>query len=165
MALTIEDGSIVANANSYNTVAEIRAYATARGSSLPVDDADVEVLAIQATDYLESLYKSYQGYRTDPANQNLQWPRTGVVLYDDYEVAPDEIPTLLKNAQAQATVEAYEQDLLPNSTQLVKKEKVDVLEVEYMDGSSDSVSFPKVDALLKPLFNPSAGFSVRTVRA
>ena len=165
MALIVEDGTIVANANSYNTVAEIRAYAVARGSTLPVADEDVEVLAIQATDYLESFYKKYQGYRTDPANQVLQFPRTGVVLYDDYEVGSNEIPTLLKNAHAQATIEAYESDLMPNHTQGVKKEKVDVLEVEYLDGSSDSVGLPKVDALIEPLFNPSATFSVRTRRA
>lgn len=164
MALVVEDGSIVANANSYNSVAEIRDYATARGSSLPALDADIEKLAIQATDYLESLYKNYQGYRTSPATQTLQWPRTGVVLYDDLEIGANEIPILLKRAHAQATIEAYSQDLLPNNTQGVKKEKVDVLEVEYQDGSSDSVGLPKVDALLGPLFTPSAGFSIRTVR-
>lgn len=164
MALIVEDGTIVANANSYNTVAEIRAYADARGMTLPTDDLDVEKLAIQAMDYLESFRNRYQGYRTDPVNQELQFPRVGVIIDNDYEVSSDEIPSLLKKAHSQATAESYEADLMPNDSPAVKKEKVDVLEVEYQESSTSSVGFPKVDALLEPLFKKSSGFGVRSVR-
>ncbi len=164
MALIVEDGSQVVNANSYNSVAEIRSYADARGYDLPVDDADVEILAIQATDYLESFRSRYQG-NVVSSTQELQFPRTGVVL-DGYYLESDIIPKLLKRAHAQATVEAYSSDLMPNDSQSVKKEKIDVIEIEYQDNtSSNSVNFEKVDALLYPLFQVNTGWPTRSSRA
>lgn len=164
MALIVEDGSIVAGANSYNSVAEIRSYASARGYALPTDDVDVEKLAVQATDYLETFRKRYQGSRTDPANQSLQFPRYGVVLDGYIYVDSNVIPGELKLAHCQATVEAYENDLLPNGSAKVKKEKVDVLEVEYQESSLSEVSFPKVDALIEPLLK-SGGWGINVRRA
>ena len=163
MALIIEDGSGVVGANSYNSVQEIRDYAAARGIMLPTEDTDVEVLAVQATDYLETFRSDYQGKKTE-VTQDLQWPRTGVVI-EDYDVPSNEIPKLLKHAHAQATGEAYSQDLLPNKAQVAKKEKVDVIEVEYQETSTSTVGFPKVDALLEPLLKSSSGWPVKVVRA
>lgn len=162
MSLIVEDGSGVEGANSYNTIEEIRAYASARGIELPPDDPDVSVLGIQATDYLESKRDKYKGKRTTPT-QELQWPRTGVVI-DDTEVAEDEIPSLLKKAHAQASCEAYETDLIPNQTQRAKREKVDVIEVEYEEGTAHPGWFPKVESLLAPLLKSVSKFPMRTVR-
>lgn len=163
MALIIEDGSGVPGANSYNSVTEIRTYASARGIMLPTADEDVEVLAVQATDYLETFRNDYQGKKTE-VTQDLQFPRTGVVI-EDYDVPSNEILKLLKQAHAQAASEAYEQDLLPNKAQVAKKEKVDVIEVEYQESSTSIVGFPKVDALLEPLFKSSSGWPIKVVRA
>lgn len=162
MALIVEDGSIVENANSYNTVDEIRTYATARGYDLPADDADVEILAIQATDYLESFRERYQGTIVE-FGQELQFPRTGVVL-DGYYLESGIIPKELKRAHAQATVEAYTSDLMPNSAQSVKKEKIDVIEVEYQDGTSSTTGFEKIESLLAPLFTVGTGWPTRSAR-
>ncbi len=70
MALEVEDGTGKADANSYVSVAEYRAYAQARGVSLPVDDAQVEAQLTQAMDYVESFRAKYQGRKT--------WPRPGM---------------------------------------------------------------------------------------
>ena len=48
MALIIENGTIVANANSYATVAELRGYAALRGATVPTDDAQCEYMLIKA---------------------------------------------------------------------------------------------------------------------
>tara|TARA_R110002096_G_scaffold327284_7_gene521309 strand:+ start:12129 stop:12557 length:429 start_codon:yes stop_codon:yes gene_type:complete len=52
MALIIEDGTIVANANSYNTVAEITAYVELRGYTAA---ATLESDAVRMYDYMSAL--------------------------------------------------------------------------------------------------------------
>lgn len=171
MALVIEDGTGLTDATSYVTAEELRAYAAARGLTLSDDDALVEPLAIQAMDYLEAMRGRYQGRKTFPGVQALQWPRTGVVLDCDYLLPDNIIPRELKAAQMQLAVEAFSGlSLLPSSDgRVVKREKVDVIETEYMTGKDlDGVgrpSFPAVDALLEPLFNAcGGGFFLKTVR-
>ena len=164
MALIIEDGSNVTNANSYATVVEIKAFAEARGFTLPTDDLEIEKLAIKATDYLESFRKRYQGTRTN-TTQSLQWPRLGVVIDDIEYVEGDSIPVELKNAQMMATIEANKTDLLKNDKQALKKKKVDVIEYEYQDGTSSvSKGFSKVDVYLEPLLK-AGGISLKSGRA
>ncbi len=160
MALKVETGVGVPDANSYVTVDEIKAYATARGESLPAADPDIEKFAVEAFDYVESYRTRFQGKKTnaDPDVQNAQFPRTGVVI-DSWVVPEDRIPQTLKLAQCQATCDAYSSGpLMPAQVQGVKKEKIDVLEVEYAEataagGMSVQPSFPKVEAFLAPLLN------------
>lgn len=166
MALIVEDGSIVLGANSYVSVAEIRAYCEGRGITLPADEADVETMAILAFDYLESFRSRYQGQPTT-VNQRTAWPRTGVVI-ESYSLPSNEIPWQLKQAQCQATGEALETDLMPNAALAVKKEKVDVIEVEYQQSVADGVppNFPKIEAWLLALIGTGGGggYRVRVVR-
>jgi len=164
MALIVEDGSGLPDANSYNSVPEIRSYAAARGYTLPEEDTDVELLAVQATDYVDSFRTSFQGKKTNPSIQALQWPRTGVTI-DDEPVDPDSIPRELKNAHAQASIEAYTTNLMPNDSAFVKKEKVDVIEVEYAEPvNGSSSSFTKIDSLLEPLLKTGGAFSLVSLR-
>lgn len=183
MALEIEDGSGKADSNSYVTVAEAQAYAAARGVVLPAAEADVETLLVQSMDYLESFRSKYQGRKTwprpdmdvsHPDAQALQWPRTGVVLDCDYNLPDNVIPQELKQAQMQAAIEVFNGLVLMPSTdgRVVKREKVDVIETEYMTadetggGAVGSPSFPALEALLEPLFNAcGGGFFLRTRRA
>jgi len=87
------------------------------------------------------------------------------VVVECYSVPDNEIPWQLKEAQCQATGEALDTDLMPNSSAAVKREKVDVLEVEYQDSvdSGVPVSFPKIDSKLEILMG-SSGLRVRVVR-
>lgn len=152
MALVIEDGSQVSGANSYVTVAEARTFATARGVTLSAVDADVEVLAFQAMDYLEALRSSFKGYKVSDI-QALQWPREDVYI-DDYYFDSDDIPQELKNAQCQLMMDAVDTTLQGNSGgRTVTKEKVDVIEVEYsaMGATTDQPIFSKANAFLAPL--------------
>lgn len=101
MPLVVEDGTIVANANSYIDISFLTAFATARGLALPASDSVKEQFAIQAMDYLESI--RYQGSKVDALTQFLQWPRKDVLI-DDVDFAEDAIPTELKYAQCQLVV-------------------------------------------------------------
>lgn len=132
MTLIIEDGSGVANANSYVTVAEYRAYATPRGVSLPVADAEVETQLILACDYLESL--SWLGMPTYD-DQALAWPRDEIRIGCSL-IADDVIPNKIKLAQMQLAIQVNAGiDLLPSiaggSSGAIIKEKVGPLETEY----------------------------------
>lgn len=165
MALIIEDGSIVANANSYVTLAEARAFALARGVTLSAVDATLEPFVIKAMDFLESMRNEYQGTKVSK-DQRLQWPRTGVVC-DGFDVEDTEIPLVLKDAQCQLIMDGTAgSDLLPNSDgREVIREKIDVLETEYAPSSSGgtpSPVFTKALALLEPLFDASVSGSFLT---
>lgn len=167
MALVIEDGSLVTGATSYVTVAEARAYASARGVTLPAVDGDVEQLAVKAIDYLEAQRARYQGSKVD-ADQDLQWPRVNVVI-DGNEYPETSIPKVLKSAQCQLMIEAANGvDLMPTRTGgFVKKEKVDVIETEYSEkiGTGVQPDMTAVEALLAPLFNATgSGFALTTLR-
>lgn len=155
MALIVEDGGGVEGANSYVTLVEARAYATDRGLTLPGPDLELTALLIRATDYIESERSGpYQGdpTYTDSYEKTLKWPRTGVII-DGKTYDSDQIPDALKKAQCQLAFELQTYD--PTQTtdgRVVKREKVDIIEVEYATtGMSPEPDFPKVDLLLRPL--------------
>ena len=154
MPLIIEDGSVVSGANSYATYQEIEAYADARGIELA---ADSEILAIQAMDYLQSL--DYKGDKVS-ALQSLKFPRSGVDV-DGFTLDSDSVPYVLKNAQC-ATAISIDQgvDPLAAITPGVKREKLDVLEVEYQDGASSQSINRTINALLRPLLAAGGAFRV-----
>lgn len=167
MALIVEDGSGVPGANSYVTVEEIRDYCSQRGLALPAEVEGVETLAVTAFDYVEMFEPQFKGYKTEP-NQRTAFPRSGVVI-GKYQLPSNEIPWQLKDAQCQATAEALDADLLPNLSAAVKKEKVDVIEVEYQDSAPTPAltigAFPKVDLRLRDLIEEKSSFPrIRVVR-
>ena len=164
MALIIEDGTIVANANSYVTVAELDAFAALRGVTLPTLEADKEVLLISGTDYTETFWDRYQSNTVDQT-QVLQFPRLNVWV-NGFSVPSNSIPQTLKNAQMQAAIESISGSLTPNTGKNIKKEKVDVIEVEYQDGTGSlyAPTFPNVDKYLKPLLQLGGGLLTSPIR-
>lgn len=114
MTIIVEDGSIVSNANSYVSEAELTSFATARGITLT---NSTEELLIRAMDYIEALY--FKGVKLT-STQSLQWPRA-YVLIDNYYINTDVIPTELKNGLMHCAI-AIDQDNDPLQD-LVKKNK------------------------------------------
>lgn len=156
MALVIEDGTGVAGANSYITVAEAREFADLRSLFLPVSDADVEALIIKAFDYLEGL--DYKGEPASPP-QAAEFPRRNLYI-QGILFSESSIPFKLKQAQCQLTVEANSTELLPTGDgREVVKEKVDVIEVEYAEKgiSVARPTFTAVNNFLKDLIRRGSG--------
>lgn len=152
MPITVEDGSIVADANSYVTLAEVRAYATDRGVTLPTADTDLEPKLHLAMDWFEGY--EFIGSRVDVTTpQELSWPRAGVVL-DGVEIAETAIPTLVKKVIMQATVDASIVELEPTyggtSTGQVKVKKLDVIEKEFFKSEWGDQQ-PRLTKLIKML--------------
>lgn len=165
MALIVEDGSGVAAANSYVSVAEARAWVGARGLTLPAGDTAVEQLLLKAMDLLESYRSQFSGAKTSASNP-LQWPRTGATL-DGVALDDDVIPTELKSALIQLAFDAQTTDLQPTgSGREVVREKIDVIETEYAKRGSGSITpqLNKALAFLQPLLRVGGAFGVRVVR-
>lgn len=159
MALIIEGGTNVPGANSFATVAECRAYADARGLTLPTEDTEVEALLIKAGDYLNSLENKFQGYRYFyDVGQPLCFPREDIYLYKRY--IGGEIPDELKNAQCQLAFDSDGNDLLaPGDGREVIEKKTGPLTTKWATTGNTSPQYYPTAALaiLEPLFNASAG--------
>jgi hypothetical protein len=164
MALTIEDGSGVAGANSYVSVVNAQAWVTARGIIVTMTEA----LLLKAMDYLESLRAEYQGTKTDSA-QALQWPRAGVYI-DGTLIDDDVIPTELIAAQCQLACDAYTISLLPSGDgrEVVSESYAKGVVAKTYSPGSGGTARPKLraaDAFLAPLLNSAlTGGFLTTVR-
>lgn len=166
MALVIENGSIVANANSFVTVAEIREFAEARGIVLPVDDGDVEPFAVEAWDFLITVEPRMTGTRVS-AEQEGVYPRNCVKI-NCFDVANTVIPVTLKKAQMQLAVDRSRGVPLvtdDSAERDIKREKIGPLETEWF-GPGNATTGGSLEiawGYLRPLLR--VGFGVRTVRA
>jgi len=151
MALIIEDGSQVANANSYVTDAEYTAYATLKGLTVGATAEIRELELLRAMDYLQGFESSMQGTRAS-STQGVSFPRYNVVLYS-YLLASDFIPKELKNSQFEAAAYAHTGTLTPNeSIKNVSKERLGDLEVNYFKGGqSEKVVVKRALVYLEPL--------------
>lgn len=172
MALIVEDGSIVANANTYNTVADARTYADLRGIEMPVDDAAVEAMLIQSMDFFESYANKFIGDKKTNG-QPLSWPRENVTL-EGFEQPSDEIPRLVQYAQLAVAMEIAQGIDPYNPTEpkgAVTEERVEgAVTVKYansgklMPVSAYSKSSALIQALLKNGGLGLAGKAIRTIR-
>lgn len=165
MALVIEDGSGVANANSFVTRAEFIAYAAARGVTVANEDAS-DVFAFNAMDWLRLNEATLCGVRAY-VDQTLPYPRKGIVEGDtapDYEYT---IPAGIKEVQLQLMLEAKNGVVLTPSQSAqpqTKREKVGPIETEYFEASSYLPDLPFVAALIAPFQCGQTGFRLRTYR-
>ena len=159
MAIVVETGQLVEGANSYISISDAQDFLVSRGLiASPTDLTEGHVL--RGADYLNTLSERYKGVKrtniTNPHRSAMQWPRLFVFI-DSIPVGSEEIPALLIEAQIEVAYEISmgRDPLSTKSTRVVKKEKVDVIEVEYQiePGGSPYADFDyrRVHALLAPL--------------
>lgn len=154
MALIIEDGSIVTDANSFASLTQIKNYLALRGLDITtVDDAVLETYAVRATDFLNSLEYNYKGDRVQ-ASQPLAWPRYN---FNPYGVLWDgSIPIQLISAQSRLVYDLKNGiELFPvKSGQDIKREKVGPIETEYFGAATIAAELLVSEAfsILSPLF-------------
>lgn len=170
MAFTVEDGTGVADANAYITVAWANAYHADRGNTAWTGaDALKEQAIVRATDYIETRWTGqFRGTPEflDPL-QPLQWPRLNA--YDANGIAYEGIPDLLMRATAEYALRALSAALMPDpeyaqgATTLVRK-KIGPIETEtrYAEVVNPIVhEYPLADRLLRPLLNGPARYVYR----
>lgn len=158
--MIVEDGTGLANANSYVTVAYADDYLESMGVTdwQPLQQPKKEVLLVKATDYVDNTYR-WRG-RKLTQEQALQFPREGVVDDDGNEVAG--IPRALKQAVCMcASVLMEEGDLyaVDDQSGAVVSEKIGQLAFTYdvskkVKGSS---LYDSINLRLRGLFNAPGG--------
>ena len=162
MALIIEDGTVVASANSFITEAEADTILALYGKDTlwtAKSSAEKETLLIQAGSWINTKPR-WCGCIVELA-QTMIWPRTSMYKCG-FLIDSDEIREDIKRAQAFMAVEAISNSIFRNidtgtSGQVLigERDKLDVLETEksYSTKSSKNGSqiiFSEVNCLLKP---------------
>ena len=129
MATIVETGAGLTNSNSYISDADFAAYATSMGVTV---SGTAAILLLKASVYVEGL--AFIGTKKT-REQSMQWPRYDATV-DNFLTPSDVIPKLLKDLQCEVAIAIDGgNDPLADVARAVKKEKVDVIEVEYMDNS------------------------------
>ena len=144
MALIIETGAGIAGADSYQTVAQLDAYALAFfGAALTGTDGEKEAALRRSAAFMNSL--PFKAVRTKGRAQGLAWPRDGVTDDEGNEIEADKVPQEVKNAQLIfARAELQSPGILtPTVVQNegIKRERVGPIETEFADTSKRVEAF------------------------
>lgn len=152
MTLIVENGSIVAGANSYASVADADAYYLVRANAAwaALTNEAKEAALILGTDFIEATYsQSWLGDIVSP-DQPLSWPRVGVRI-NGYAIQPNVVPDKVKQAAIEMALRASAgEPLIIDEGQRVTEERVDVLTVKYAEFSDPTLRYPYVNRLLTP---------------
>ena len=142
MAIIVEDGSIVANANCYVSEAEYEAWSEARYGVR--DDLNAEAELLKAMDVFEAM--KFRGYRVS-ASQALSFPRYGFYIDGDIQES-DSIPALVKTVVMEL---AWMSESGTLNSGCIKRVKLENIEEEYSSPSSISNISKSLSRLLGPL--------------
>jgi hypothetical protein len=157
--LIIEDGTAATmSANSYITVAEVDAFCVDHGLSSWASLSNTEKITaiLRGMAFVESEF-DFKGVKMSYDNP-LEWPRFGI--YEEAGVNPSEdliyyqeIPKGLKKAVCRA---AYEESASPGILQAditsnIKREKIDVIEIEYTGLQPSKTVYRTIEGFLKGL--------------
>lgn len=141
MALTVEDGTGLSNADALVSLTEVDAYHTKFGNTTWTGTNEAKEIAIRrASVYLTNSFR-WMGWKVNLREQALAWPRTGVVDEDGYAVDSDAVPQEIKDACAElalrelVTPGTMTPDVIPGDA--VTRERIGELEVEYASAKSN----------------------------
>jgi len=178
MTIVVEDGTIVAGANAYATLAAIDTYHEDRLNTIwsNSDDETKEAAMLRATAGLESKYRDRwfgykSNYNTVTAPQFLAWPRKDdkdqttdagftvttmdpFVDNDGIEIPVNSIPLILVQAYAEVALIEITQPFVSielSRDDMLKYQRVDVIEQEWFRNAPAVVQFPHIDAMLSGL--------------
>lgn len=172
--LIVEDGTEIANADCYITLANADIYHAKYGNTSwsSLTAGAKEAALRKATAYMSQAYRQmWKGYRGS-ATQSLDWPRSFVYLEPfvhgavgayPYLVADNIVPVEVKNACCELALKASTATLSPDLTQNVKKKSVGSISVEYDEYSKQGKRYESVTNMLRPYLN-SVGASVQLVK-
>lgn len=156
MTLTVENGTGLATAESYISVADADARATAFGNTAWTGtEAAKEAALRRATAYLEQQYRNrWKGTRL-LRDQALSWPRYGAEV-DGYDIDSTVVPREVANVCADLAAKALTTTLSADVERTAIREKVGPIEVEYSPYSPTSTRYVAVSDALAPFLTGSA---------
>lgn len=150
MALIVEDGTGLATAESYVSVADADAYHTKMGATgWTGSDAVKEAALRKATQYIDTEYL-FIGEQVNYPTQRLEWPR---YVDKDWPIRN------VVEACCELALRALSSDLRSDTEdRSVKSEQVGPIAVTYSDSQqAGQVRYPTVDKLLRPYTRGGAG--------
>lgn len=154
MSLIVENGSGVADAESYASVAQASAYHAARGSTAWNGITDKEAALRKAADFMTQTYRlAWKGYRVNPV-QALDWPRyecyvTGLSKNSsDYLIPSNTVPLEVQNACMELALRTATEELNPDLTQQILSSRVGPLSITYSETSPQYKRFRAIDMML-----------------
>lgn len=170
MALVIEDGTLVTDADSWVTRAEFIAYAAARGVTIPDDDAS-DVYLVKAAAFIGDHEANLKGILVE-RDQALCFPRSGLII-EDWSWSSTEIPRQVKLCQMAYAVDLFNEIDIYNPPQnpglATKKERVEgAVSVEYAVSDNAPQKLGRTstgEALLASLLMHNGMLSMSLVRA
>ncbi len=160
--LIIEDGSVVADSNSFVTDDEFKQYAQLKGYQVPATQPDREALLVNAYDYINFTYENrMQGRRVDAMTQTGLMPRNNIYAYCTY-IANNIIPQDFKTAQMLAAFsinDGANTNAVKDSADLASFNVQGVYSETYQSGSSAPTlaQMPAVSRTLSPYTKAAAG--------
>jgi len=154
MALTVETGAVIANADSYISVTDADAYFTKHGSPSDwtgLSSANKESALRYATTSLDSMFE-WTGEIVNNT-QALAWPRDGATDDDERYYEFDTIPSQIKNAECELAL--YHVNNALNASYErggdIKREQVGPIVTEYFDGAPAEATFPILIRMVRGL--------------
>lgn len=165
MALTVEDGTGKADADSYVALADFDTFLTDRNITTSATDAAKEAALREATSHIDANYR----FPSDPlySAQALSFPRFSQYYVDGKLITA--IPAKLLEAVNVLANEALSGSLAPmDDTSRItrKREKIDVIEEETeYDGAKGGRKFLAVDRLIAQIGGYRRAGKVTLVRS
>ncbi|MGE1156739.1 DnaT-like ssDNA-binding protein [Pseudomonas kitaguniensis] len=169
----------------YGTVADADAYHAARANTAWAgDEVAKQAALLRASAYIDGKYQAqntcgrweslFSGTKTGGRAQALQWPRTAATDNEGNTIPADEVPIEIEQATYESALRevALPGSLSPDyvASVAIKRQKVDVLEIEYQTASTVSgvptrPVITVVDELVAPLLgcNNVCGIAVFVV--
>ena len=163
MALVVEDGSIVANADSYVTRSDFIAWALRRGYTV-ADDLLADNKLVTAFDFINGIESSLAG-RLTVRGQAGAYPRIDLVL-QSYSWLSTEIPTQAKDYQMSLALDQVNGIDIFNPPQsdsvAVKRSRVEgAVEEEYAVSDAPAFLYQSLSNRLRQILQRSgSGFGI-----
>ena len=166
--LIVEDGTGLANADSYATVAYADTYHENRGNTAWDSVSDKEAALRKATDFMVGKYRLRWAGVRKTLTQALDWPRDIVPVIDKpgryiAYYANTIVPTEVMNACASLALRAASADLLADQEQGKVSVTVGPISTTYDNNSSQGTKYPEVDNILRP-FLQNSGNGIKMMR-
>jgi len=175
MAVVVEDGTVVALADSYISAADCITYldnyaASGASNAFTVAATTLQDAGLrQATRFIDANYGPlFTGRKYDFQNQTLQWPRANATDNEGSRFDTDAIPAVLKNAVCEIAHKFVSETTGHETRRLMpdqktpgaikrKRLKADVVEqeIEWIGGSEQSPYIALADAILAPILQTS----------
>lgn len=151
-------------ADYYGTLAGADAYHAARGNTLWTGADTAKLYALtRASQYVDGMgidkgLPLFPGVRTGGRAQLLAWPRTGATDIEGATIPADTVPVEVEHATYEAALRelttpgSLNPDYVPGAQ--VKREKVDVIEAEYVTPATGTNPVRPVVSVVMELLAP-----------